>query len=114
MTLFNQNVGVELVADICASPVSVAFAFYYDSSSEFHINVDGSIKFPIPGLSVDVPDVNIGVGVFGVASVDTSTDRIDILLGLTACVNVVVLKECFPDPPLEVIDFGISVNNFCQ
>jgi hypothetical protein len=68
-------------------------------------------------------------GVFADADVATSSNQINIMLGLNACVDVtntlrsafavltvqlLVTDLCYPDPPLEVFDLTIDVQGFCQ
>jgi hypothetical protein len=79
----------------------------------FSKDVTGTIKFPIPGLSVDIPDVGLGVGVMGDVAIGEESDNISIQLQLAACVNLIVFSECYPNPPLTVFELDIGINNFC-
>ncbi len=56
------SAGVLAKVEVCANPVNVDLAFYWDNQEAFQYDINGQISFAIPGLSVDIPGVGVGIG----------------------------------------------------
>merc|ERR1712032_1789594 len=72
---------------------------------------------PIPGLSIDVPEIgNAGVDV--VVTIDGSLEKLELKLGLDACAEVHDHKVCVSrltsSLPWWVLDGSFHFSNFCK
>ena len=65
-------------------------------------SIIGNIKFPIPGLSVTVPDIG-SAGVFADVDLATETDEVDLSLYLQACASVRCFAFSFSSIVLDLI-----------
>jgi hypothetical protein len=88
---------VELELYVCADPVALNFTVLdQDTGLKFHEEVSSSVNLPIPGLSVDIPDVG-NAGVFIAIDLGTEPDVLDISVGIDACVGILFYQLCEPN-----------------
>jgi len=107
---YNFSIGTDF--HFCAQPINFDFYFAMYGVPLYNQTIYGSIKFGIPGLSIDVFGL-FGAGVFVDINLDTSTDNVVVDLGVAACVDALGYEVCLPDPPLTVFDFDVPIDGFC-
>jgi len=93
----------------------VNFDLYFELDEKLIYNqtIDGSVSFGIPGLSIDVFGL-LDAGVFVDIILDTSDNQVAVELGVDACIGAVGFQVCRPDPPLDVFNFDVPINDFCD
>ena len=120
--LFGQDtVGIYADLSLCSAP---ATADVLINDTKFHVSKElaglhagEAIDFPVPGLSVDIPEIG-SVGLDLAFDIEGDLAEMEIKLGLDACGKVLGEKVCGSDLwnklPLEVIDHTFNFDSLCK
>eukprot|EP01129_Flabellula_baltica_P016577 TRINITY_DN890_c0_g1_i2.p1 TRINITY_DN890_c0_g1~~TRINITY_DN890_c0_g1_i2.p1 ORF type:complete len:174 (-),score=28.88 TRINITY_DN890_c0_g1_i2:45-566(-) len=104
----------EMDLHICADPVNIDLNLSVPSMGfEYDTEIDGSVKFPVPGLSISVYGL-VDAGVYVIATVGDAKDIVDVNVGVEACASVGPFSLCEPKPPVEVYDLKLDVAGICE
>jgi hypothetical protein len=60
---------------------------------KFYLKAGTSTKFPIPGLSIDIPLIG-SAGVYAIMDLSGNADKLKFKLSLDACAKIITKKEC--------------------
>ena len=61
---------------------------------------------------MDIPDIG-KAGLFVTVEFGDDKDRIDVDIGMTACLGVIVSDWCYPNPPLVLADIDLPIDGIC-
>ena len=107
--------------ELCQSPARATIVID-DSKFGVHHELAGltagrALDFPIPGLSLDVPDIG-SVGVNAVFDIEGDIENLEIKLGLDACGTVLGHKACgselTDELPIYVLDHTFDFDSLCK
>ena len=116
-----DTIGLTGEFELCHNPASATIKV---NDTKFGINhelaglVAGkAIDFPIPGLSLDIPDIG-SVGVNAVFDIEGDLENMDIKLGLDACGKVLGHSVCgsklTDELPIYILDHTFNFDSLCK
>ncbi len=87
------NFTTDVYINLCAKPVNINITFIPPNWSTV---IDTSLDIPVPGLSVDIPEIG-DAGVFIDVALDSSPSNVTLVVGIDACIGILDYQECEPD-----------------
>jgi len=96
--VFGQEIGMYADFMPCDHPAHMGVTVY-DSTLGIHydigqVSLGHSMHIPIPGISIQIPYIKTGAGLYAVVSLQGNVQELTILLGLDICAMLLRHKVC--------------------
>lgn len=111
LSLETITVGIDINA--CADPLNInVFVNESDIGLAWSHQFSGSESIPVPDLAIDIPDLG-SAGVFLNVKLSGTSQDLSLSLGVDACVSVLGVSKCEPNPPYTLIEGTFNFVHSC-